>query len=697
VRYAFTEQKNIDWAFKTTFVNVLNNAGQLDQPATYKLQNIQYYEQYLKEIKPYHTKIRKFTEVYTSTEMSHSFNSDFDLPSYYNTATLNFNKVQFGNPLLLEYPWKSWYDHYTYQVESINLFDGGDGYLQIPKVTIVPAMGDLGTGATAVAFISLGKVTKIIVTNPGKGYAATPSVVLSGGGSQNFTPARAYAQLGNSPIRKNTMRLRFDRTTANREVGDQYFTETFAPSDGVGTTYDLKWLPVSDKAQIVLTRNGILQLIDAYTISFTQASYSPQPKTSYTKKFATLKLNFVPNIGDIISITYPKSLDLYNAASRIEDYYSPTAGMPGKELAQVMNGVEYSGLQVIGLPFAAQGGWEALGISWAQNAWDNLGLEPGYSSVVVTSTSTQTFNIPELITTGTEVNIYVDKRRIDASTLNTTTNTTTFVKTVVGLGTGAVDRIEMIVGGAGYNLAYTSWSISAPNKLGGIQAAATATIVNGTITEFTMTNNGSGYIDTPVITITESINPSNPTSTVTIKAYARAILRAEFKESGSSITSSTVTIPAEAFTATNSLVTFRYSSSDGTVLPTDEDSLDAIIDGGRVVNGQITNAKGVSPSEIILDGGSQDTRHITGMKDDGFLNPINSYAPEECVPGQVQESLGISVYTQPTSTSPVITNRKYYVDGSQLTFKLGVRPANAESVTALFNDRKLSKTESPSP
>jgi hypothetical protein len=692
VRYAFTEQKNIDWAFKTTFVNVINNAGLLDQPATYKLQNIQYYENYLEEIKPYHTKIRKFTEQYTSTEYSQSFNTDFDLPTYYNTATLNFNKVQFGNQKLLEYPWKSWYNNYTYQVESINLFDGGDGYVQIPKVTIVPAMGDLGTGATAVAFISLGKITKIIVTNPGKGYAATPSVVISGGGSANFTPARAYAQLGNSPVRKNTVRLRFDRTTANREVGDQYFTETFPPSDGVGTTYDLKWLPVSDKSLIVLTRNGILQLIDSYTISFTEASYSPQPMTSYTKKFATLKLNFVPDTGDVISITYPKSLDLYNAASRVEDYYQPTSGMPGKELAQVMQGVEYSGLQVIGLPFAAQGGWEALGISWAQNAWDNLGLEPGYSTVVVTSTSTQTFSIPELITTGTEVNIYVDKRRIDAPVLNTTTNTTTFVKTVVGLGTGAVDRIEMIVTGSGYNSSYTTWSISAPNKLGGTQAVATATITGGHIAGFTMINNGSGYTEAPTITIIESINPSNPTSTVTIKAYARAVLRAEFNEHGSSITSSTITIPTEAFTSTNSLVTFRYSSSDGTVLPTDEDSLDAIIDGGRVVNGQITNAKGLSPSEIILDGGSQATRNITGMKDDGFLNPINSYAPEECVPGQVQESLGISVFTQPVASSPLITNRRYYVDGTQLTFKMGVTPANADSVIALFNDVRLPKT-----
>ena len=691
VRYAFSEQKNIDWAFKTTFINVVNNAGQLDQPATYKLQNIQYYENYLEEIKPYHTKIRKFTEAYTSTELSHSFNSDFDLPSYYSTSTLNFNKVEFGNSLLLQYPWKSWYDNYAYQVDSINLYDGGDGYTQVPKVTIVTAMGDVGFGATAVAFISLGKITKIIVTNPGKGYTATPTVIISGGGNQFLTPARAYAQLGNSPIRVNSVRLRFDRTTSEREVGNQYFTETFPPSDGATTKFDLKWIPVSDKSLITLTRNGLLQLVDSYTIQFTEALYAPQEMTVYTKKFATLTLSFIPDIGDVISITYPKSLDLYNAASRVEDYYEPKPGMPGKELAQVMSGVEYSGLQVLGLPFDSQGGWEALGINWTQNSWDNLGFEPGYTGIPTTSMSTQTFEIPELLSTGTEVNIYVDKRRIDAHTVTTSTNSTTFVKTLVGLGTGAVSTVTMIVAGAGYNSSYTTVSVSAPNKLGGVNATVVPTVVNGAIS-LQVINPGSGYTEAPIITINESINPSNPTSTVTIKAYARAILRAEFTEYGSNTTASIVTIPAEAFTSTNSLVLFRYSSSDGTVLPTD-DTLDAVIDGGRVVNGTIIGALGVSPSEIILDGGSNATRNITGMKDDGFLNPINSHAPEECVPGQVQESLGISVYTQPATSSPVITNRKYYVDGSQLTFGFGVRPTNSDSVIALFNGVKLRKDQ----
>jgi hypothetical protein len=149
-----------------------------------------------------------------------------------------------------------------------------------------------------------------------------------------------------------------------------------------------------------------------------------------------------------------------------------------------------------------------------------------------------------------------------------------------------------------------------------------------------------------------------------------------------------VTIPAVAFTTTSSLVVLRYSNSDGTVIPTDQDSLDAVVDGGKL---DFTTARGISPSEIILDGGGQATRHITGMMDDGFLNPINSYAPEECVPGQIQESVGISVYTQPGSNSPVISTKHYWYDGNQLTYKLGIKPNSVDSVIVVYNKVKLSQ------
>ena len=77
------------------------------------------------------------------------------------------------------------------------------------------------------------------------------------------------------------------------------------------------------------------------------------------------------------------------------------------------------------------------------------------------------------------------------------------------------------------------------------------------------------------------------------------------------------------------------------------------------------------------------------MNDDGFLNAFNSPAPEECVPGQIQEAVGISVYTEPYYSSPVIVNKKYWINGTPGTYSLGITPVNSNATIAVFNDTKL--------
>ena len=683
VKYALTEQKFLDWAFKTTFISVTNNAGSLDQRHTYKLRSSADYESFLNEVKPYHTKVRRFTETYTSTEVTKSFTTDFDLPPYYNTATLNFSKVEFGNNILLQYPWKSWYDNYAYSIETIDVYDGGSNYSQTPTVTIVPAAGDKGHGATAVAFISLGKVSRVIVTNPGSGYTANPTIVFNGGGSTTLTAARAVARLGHNNVRHNGLTIKFDRVSGRREIGNQTFTDTFH-GDGEALTFPLTWVPIAEKSLITLEVNGGLQLIDAYTVEYKEAKYSPQPNTTYTKKYATLRLNFIPAKGDVITIEYPKDVDLYTAVDRIFDYYEPTSGMPGKFPDQLMSGLSYSGLQVDTLPFDFAGGWDV--IPYGASPWDNYSTEVGYFSFITTSTATQAFTLSDtVISTGTQVNVYV-KSATDTSLTGTRIDGTgtSSIPTIIGLGTGAVDYIEILSSGLGYTSTQLTITISAPNTLGGTQAIVGTNYTlsptgDGSITSINLDPQyqGSGYTSAPIVTIT---GPS------TVTAYAKAVLKAEFITTASTVTQTSITVPSSAFGTPNNQVVFRYSDSDGTVLPTDEYSLDSVISGGDLA---YTTALGITPSEIILDGGSTSTRHLTGMMDDGFLNPINSPAPEECIPGQIRESIGISVYTQPVDTSPVITNKKYFVDGTTSTFVLGIKPTNIDSVIAIFNNIKL--------
>lgn len=685
VRYAFSEQKNLDWAFKTAFISVINTLGSLDQKHTYKLQNSVNYENFLEEIKPYHTKIRRFTEAYTSTELTQSYTTDFDLPAYYNTVTSNFEVVNLGNNLLLEYPWKSWYDNYTYGIESIYLYDGGANYTEVPAVEIVTAPGDTGYGATAVAYLSLGKVVSVVVTNPGRGYTQPPLVVFNGGGGglaststttndRRLKVAKAYVRLGNSPVRSNKVTIKFDRVSTQREIGDQFYTDTFV-GDGERTQYRLTWVPVDDKAQITLTVNGVLQLIDSYRIEYSEAPYNPEVNTGYKKKYATLVLAFTPNNLDVVELIYPKDLGLYNALDRISDYYEPTAGMPGKDPAQLMSGMEYSGLQIDTLPFDAAGGWDV--VPFGVSSWDNYSLEEGYTSFSTNSTSTQTFVLTDMIiSTGTQVNVYINGKRRDSTSTNAT------IPTLFGLGTGAVEDVTILSPGKGYTPGQVSVVISAPNSLTGVQAFASVTVdpVTGSITAITVPEDkkGSGYTEPPVVTIIGAC---------TVQAYASAVLKSEFIIASTSTVQTDVVIPASEFTTSTSLIEFRYSTSDGTLQFSDLDSLDAVINGGDLA---YTTALGVKPSEIILDGGSTSTRHITGMLDDGFLNPIDSYAPEECVPGQVREAFGITVYSQPYYGTPVIVNKKYRIDGvPNATYDLGITPSNHDSVIALFNDEKL--------
>lgn len=87
-------------------------------------------------------------------------------------------------------------------VTNVNVLAGGSNYATAPTVTITPALGDTGTGATATATIAGGAVTSIAVTAGGSGYKATPTVSFSGGGGSG---AIAHAEV--STVADGTVEL----------------------------------------------------------------------------------------------------------------------------------------------------------------------------------------------------------------------------------------------------------------------------------------------------------------------------------------------------------------------------------------------------------------------------------------------------------------------------------------------------------
>lgn len=365
VRYAMSEQIFLDWAFKTSFLDVANIAGTLDQRPVYKFQNSQYYEDYLNEVKPYHSKIRNFRVEYSVVEPTQSYTTDFDLPPIYDKSTDTFIPTELGDEVLTSYPYKGWADNYKYNIGSIVISDGGNGYTSTPEVRIIPAPGDVVTTATAVAYISLGKVIEIEITNPGEGYTQSPTVLIVGGGSTTLTPARAYARLSNGKVRANTIGIKLDRVSGLAEIGSKTVSDKFV-ANGSTNRFRLSWAAENLKSNITVTENGIKVFEVQYDIdTYTQVS------NDYHKLFSDLVMSYIPENGSLIEISYNKNINLYHAAERIVDYYNSVDGMPGDEIGQLIKGVDYPGTQIQTLPYSYNSNWDMLPFTEAAWADDN--------------------------------------------------------------------------------------------------------------------------------------------------------------------------------------------------------------------------------------------------------------------------------------------------------------------------------------
>ena len=263
VKYAMTEQRSLDWVFKTSFINVLNNSGSLDQRPLYKLKDLSYFEKYISEIKPYRTEIRKITDTYSTNEPTSTYSSDFDLPIYLNTLTNSFDVINSTTSTIFNsYPWKSWADNYL---------------------------------------------------------------------------------LPDNPIRKNTTKIKFDRTSTKPEILDLDAQDIFI-GDGYTVEFELNWPAQPDKMTFQLTLGGVLQLSSDFRLSAGTKKYN-----GYTKKYSVITfLTKVPAVGQVVQVDYKKNYELLNATDRILNSYSPTPGMPGVDLGQLMTGVDYPGVTVGG-------------------------------------------------------------------------------------------------------------------------------------------------------------------------------------------------------------------------------------------------------------------------------------------------------------------------------------------------------------
>jgi len=747
VKYAFTEQKLLDWAFKTSFINVTNTVGTLDQRPVYKLDNEKYFEEYVKEVKPYHTNIRNYISKYTSLdENSNLLFADFDAPSYYNTATDKFEVVTLSNTTLTnQQPWKSWADNYTYFVGSIIVADPGIGYTQIPTVTISGGGTKVTSIATAEAYLRNGGIYQILVTNPGAGYTITPIVTISGGGPNVISTASVSVSLLNFTTRKNIISLRFDRVSADPEIGNIDVNDTFICS-GKQDKFILSILADRNKLDIFPTLDGKLILSNDYTIQY----YRDENKKEYSR---FVFLNYIPRKDQIFRISYKKSIELYTAVDRITKFNTST-----DSISSFMSGIEYPNNIIQGLPFEYSASWDNVqnNAKYDVSAWsDVIGYYASAKLVrnVQIGTSTLYLSTTTDIYIGQVINfLNSTTNRIRRDTIvvgiNTTASTITIsqpyyvIKTVKSTATSIGSNIvittakpfngDIVLGdvvtiaGMDYNQFNGQYTISSilDNDKFIVKARAvlptTSTIItfgdaNATISTIPVAINTASVL----ISYSSDIYSKSISNTITIELsipYTEIARIKIFKDNETAemptgipitgpypnseyyyltvdpITKNVIANFYQMGHATYKLEYYIYGNTTVEFWKTDinQSDLESSISGGSWAWNNFIGGQGITfTSTSVISGNTP-----IAIDGDQFVSERSNYAPEECVNGHVLDSLGINVYTKAAVSYPTVLSGSFPVTaGTFVSATLSIPTTQYAGMIVHYNGIMFSRVD----
>ena len=326
MRFVLKEQPFVDWLFKTSFITLNHNLRALDQFAVYQRDNQEFVNNYINEVKPYHTKVREYVLGYSKQETYDGDATDFDKPAYYDEVTQTFrspNYEQGHDKATIETNnnYKMWRENHSYIVDSLRRSRFGIGYVTPPTITIEEPKDKLGNvieggvRATATCTIVGGQVNTITMTNKGSGYVKAPTVTVSGGG---FTAeAILHPVLKNETIRKIKETIKLDRVRFSSSVKQWKQNTSYTVGDVI---------QFNNEAYVVNT-------------AFTSGS-------TFDSTYMTVKLD---NTFD-------------NAMDRTMAYYKPYGNVEEEDykekLGIVFKGITYPGTKVQGPLFSEDPGFD---------------------------------------------------------------------------------------------------------------------------------------------------------------------------------------------------------------------------------------------------------------------------------------------------------------------------------------------------
>lgn len=136
INYVFSEQLNVDWAFKTTYIvgEGLNQTA--TQSPVFIFNRSQAFIDYIQEAKPYHTKLRDFRiNQIIGTDIVPIIVTDFDKPVWYDPSIEDYRVLDPTNPADMaimedpesdQYWWSQFYntdEHKVREIETTIYFD----------------------------------------------------------------------------------------------------------------------------------------------------------------------------------------------------------------------------------------------------------------------------------------------------------------------------------------------------------------------------------------------------------------------------------------------------------------------------------------------------------------------------------------------------------------------------------------------
>jgi hypothetical protein len=652
LRYVFAEQGYVDWAFKSSFIKAKHNVGELAQKVSFQNDNLPSYEEYIKEVKPYKTKIREYLSSYEAIDNSQSMVTDFDLPPAYDAAsdTIKPQVVKVANDVLeirdanvTTYPNKHWNDSIGYKVVRVEVSDTGSKYTSAPVVTFT---GGGGTGAKAVASLGRdGTISSINITTPGSGYLSAPTVELNGSVADGGTEGKAVAVLGDTNLRTMHTVVKFDRVSGTYEFINLATTEEFVAS-GNTIDFDLEWPMDLRTTRISVFVNGEEALGGKYTYE----NVLDQTKT-YDRYKGRIQFIDPPAASSTVVVEYYKDISLLKAQDRVNLSYEPTAEQFGKTLGQLMDGVDYGGVEVKSFDFGGTTGWDSA--PWFTQGWDVY--DTTFEDEIFTSkTIVLTFDSPVEVRSN---QILVQNNtgatgRVVSSTTNTITLAADFDQTFVVDNEVWSDDSTPISDDSS-----SRKPTAVAEKL--ILSKELENNVEYNVYRVSYDSNGqlvNNYklddADWDGSTIGTATNPN------------AAMLPIQGDGTTSELDFDDINVETSLDTGESTLsIVIRKVTSDGSFIA-DPESYDTALSGGDLA---YSSATGLNSADINIDG-------------DGFVTTTSSKGPEEVVPGQVVDTVDIRVYEKPTGGTAQITSRNYIGNGTTKTFDLGESPIKAENL-----------------